>query len=58
MKIWAKIRDESGDLFFQKMILIAISFVVGAVILSMLFSIFDSSFTDRLSEIIESILTW
>jgi len=52
------IKDERGELYFQKMILIAISFVVGAIILSILFAIFDDSFAERFAEIIENILNW
>jgi len=58
MRIKGFFRDECGDLYFQKMILIAISFIVGAIILSILFSVFDDSFTERLTEIIENILNW
>jgi len=50
--------DQRGDLYFQKMILIAISFVVGAIILSALYTVFDSTFADRLTQIIEQILAW
>ncbi|NLM61328.1 MAG: hypothetical protein GX193_04530 [Clostridiales bacterium] len=50
--------DERGDLYFQKMILIALSFVIGAIILTAFMAVFDAGFIDRLSEIVESILTW
>jgi len=50
--------DERGDLSFQKMILIALSFVIGAIILTAFMAVFDAGFIDRLSEIVESILTW
>ncbi|MGI6577812.1 MAG: hypothetical protein ACOX1Q_07290 [Eubacteriales bacterium] len=52
------LKDERGDLYFQKMILIALSFIIGAIILSTLMAVFDANFIDRLSEIIEQILTW
>lgn len=58
MRIIKLLRDESGDLFFQKMILIAVSFAVGAVLLSALYAVFDETIGVRLSEIIENILTW
>lgn len=51
-------KDECGDLYFQKMILIAISFFIGAIILTALLAVFDTTFTTRLSDIIEGILTW
>jgi hypothetical protein len=50
--------DQGGDLYFQKMILVVICFVIGGLILSSLYAVFDSSFADRLSEIFEQILTW
>ena len=49
--------DQGGDLYFQKMILVVICFVIGGLILSSLYAVFDSSFADRLSEIFEQILT-
>lgn len=56
--MYALLEEQRGDLYFQKVILIAICFVIGAVILSTLFAVFDNGFADRLSQIIEQILMW
>lgn len=50
--------EEQGDLYFQKMILIALSFIVGAIILTTFIAVFDAGFIERLSGVVESILTW
>lgn len=58
MKLIEHLTDSRGDLYFQKVILIAIAFVVGATLLTVLASVFGGTFAPGLTEILENLLSW
>lgn len=58
MRLLKLLADSSGELYFQKVILIAIAFVIGAALISTLYSVFGSSFAPAITEILENLLSW